>query len=587
MTEPQQSQKKSKTKTLILIALLASAIMVLNIPFVFAASTRFYLPSAGAANISPAYSTAWEKTTQAGARLLCVTAKTISAMASITVNENVATTPYDILSRQYVSGPIAAQTIQGTVSGQIRCSEANAATDADVAMIIRVVSNNGAVERGTLLSYFPAVLTNEYYVTTLTNRMFPSIIALNPVTTEDNDRIVIEIGTRVFNAITTSYSILHNYGDNAVDLAVNNSTTTAQSPWIEFSQTIIFINADYNGGWVAGNATGYTQGWTEGNITGYSQGWTAGNSTGFDSGYSVGYTEGNSTGYTSGFSAGWESGNLTGYNNGWNAGNETGYINGWNIGNATGYVDGYDAGFNAGNASGYSSGWVAGNLTGYSNGWDLGNAIGYSDGYNLGWINGNATGIAQGWTLGNSTGFVEGWSTGNETGYAQGWNSGNFTGYSQGYTAGLLAGQQVQGSGGGGGGGLPSPNPVKMIIRVIDWLDNPISNATVTVSDYYHNTIVGTNQTDNNGTTMIKAPYATLEIQVQSGNINVTEIFAHKVNIKSPFDPQETTIQLSLASTITQFLTMPILNIPLYLLIIAAVIIIAAIYLLLIQKVKA
>ncbi len=74
--------------------------------------TRFYLPSTGAAAVSPSYA-AWADTGQAGSRLKAVTTKISSAMAGVYV-ASVAGGERTLI-RQYVSDPIPAQTITGTV----------------------------------------------------------------------------------------------------------------------------------------------------------------------------------------------------------------------------------------------------------------------------------------------------------------------------------------------------------------------------------------------------------------------------------------------------------------------------------------
>ena len=545
-----------KFSTLFFLSILCLSLIAINIPFVYAAGTRFYLPSAGAAAVSPAYQAAWENSSQAGARLRCVVGKTVSAMASITTNEVSATNNYDMLSRQYVSDQIAAQTISGTVFGQIRTSEANIAANADPAIIIYVVNSTGTEVRGTLLSYFPAAQTNEYALTTLTNRMFPASKALSSVTAQDGDRIVIEIGTRMINTIVTSYNILLSFGDNsATDLAVDNTTTTANCPYIEFSQFLIFYNTpDYNGGWTAGNATG----WINGNATG----WISGNTTGWISGNASGWISGNDTGWISGNTTGWLSGNTTG----WNDGNATGYTNGWNAGNATGWI--------AGNSTGYSVGWNAGNDTGWISGNTTGWSAGNSSGYTSGWNAGNATGYSTGWIDGNLTGWIQG----NATGYTLGWTTGNATGYTAGYVAALLVGSS-EGSGGtptGGGAQLPAPSS-PMQITVTDWLNNPIKNITVTVFDFYQNKTIGSQQTDANGTATIKAPYTTLKIEA----LNVSQIVTHTQKLYT----QNFTININLLILIAQFLSTPILRIPLYIYIVVATIIIAIAYFFFIQKV--
>ena len=78
-------------------------------------ATRFYLPSSGAAGASPNYTASWEDTSIA-ARLKCVTTKISSAMTTVSFTDD-DETDKDILFRQYVSDPIATQTIQAQTIG--------------------------------------------------------------------------------------------------------------------------------------------------------------------------------------------------------------------------------------------------------------------------------------------------------------------------------------------------------------------------------------------------------------------------------------------------------------------------------------
>jgi hypothetical protein len=135
------------------------------------------------------------------------------------------------------------------------------------------------------------------------------------------------------------------------------------------------------------------------------------------------------------------------------------------------------------------------------------------------------------------------------------------------------------------GGGVMH-NPAPLYIHVKDWLNNPIVNATVTLTDYFTNATIGTNQTDVNGTTIIKAPYTTLLIHVQTKTTSATEIWAHKFNTEAVLEPQNITIQITLPMEITYVLTMPVFTVPVYGYIIGSVITVILIYLLFIQKPK-
>jgi hypothetical protein len=210
-------------------------------------STRLYFKETANANLiySPGFDAEWNKTTNAVRRELFAT-KQSTTLATSSDSENTASQPYDVLLRQYYSEPLAAQTISGTVGGQIRAYESNAAADFCIAVTARVVSADGATSRGTLFSYFPGSLASEFAgPSTLTNRYAPPAgTALSSVDALDGDRIVIEIGFRSFNTSTTAYTGYMSFGDAAAsDLAVDETTTTANNPWIEFSGTINFLAA--------------------------------------------------------------------------------------------------------------------------------------------------------------------------------------------------------------------------------------------------------------------------------------------------------------------------------------------------------
>lgn len=199
-------------------------------------ATRFYLPSTGAAPISPGFG-GWGQTTSAD-RLAAVKTRISSAMTNkSTANSSTVQT---ILNRQYVYGPIAAQTINGNVKGQLRGLESNAAMDATAAIHIRVVKPD-ATDRGTLLAITAAALagSNEYPTGTATNKNTLVSTALSSVTAVAGDYLVIEIGVKQ-NSASTNRSVTHVFGDNdaTTDLPEDQTTTATNNPWIEFSVTI-------------------------------------------------------------------------------------------------------------------------------------------------------------------------------------------------------------------------------------------------------------------------------------------------------------------------------------------------------------
>src|SRR5512146_1664058 len=115
-------------------------------------ATRLYLPSTGAAAISPAYSASWTDTAQAGSRLKCVTSRISSAMSTKSISDAVSTAA-DILIQQWVSDPLVTQTIAAqTVDHSIKVSETANNNNLFRKTIIRVAKPDGTY-RGTLVAF--------------------------------------------------------------------------------------------------------------------------------------------------------------------------------------------------------------------------------------------------------------------------------------------------------------------------------------------------------------------------------------------------------------------------------------------------
>ena len=203
--------------------------------------TRLYLPYNITPPISPAFDAEWNGTTNTP-RYYCKPEKQNTAMTDRGYAETSSTTPFDGCMAQYVSPPLEAQTISGDVKGQIRAKESAAEADMCRAVVIKVVSNDGGTVRGTLLSHFPGSLGSEF-ATSLTNRNFPPSTALTPVTAQKGDRLVIEIGFRAFNAVTTSYTGTLRLGDSAAaDLPEDEADVNDYNGWLEFSAVLDFID---------------------------------------------------------------------------------------------------------------------------------------------------------------------------------------------------------------------------------------------------------------------------------------------------------------------------------------------------------
>lgn len=172
-----------------------------------------------------------------------------SAFATITATEigGSAALGRDLLARQYVSDPIVgAQTISGTLKGQISMAEDSNSANLLPQMVVRVVSNDGSSVRGTLhAGDTRTAIVDELVFQTASNTKNPaagiSPVTLSSVAAQDGDRIVVEIGARVNNTSVTNYAVIARFGDNAgSDLTEGGVETTALNPWVEFSADINF-----------------------------------------------------------------------------------------------------------------------------------------------------------------------------------------------------------------------------------------------------------------------------------------------------------------------------------------------------------
>lgn len=204
-------------------------------------ATRFYLPSTGAAAVSPAYSGSWDDTTHAGSRLKCVVDKISSSMTNVDISGDGDNTDKDYLIQQWVSDPIAEQTISAqTVKLQIRAFEDSSSNNQYIALTVRVCVNDGSSYRGTILALSRD--DTELTPSLLTNRSFSA--TSSAVDAEEGDRIVIEIGFGGDPGPPASHDGDLSIGDDSgTDLPEDDSESSAYNPWFEFASDISFPSA--------------------------------------------------------------------------------------------------------------------------------------------------------------------------------------------------------------------------------------------------------------------------------------------------------------------------------------------------------
>jgi hypothetical protein len=212
-------------------------------------TTRFYFPSTGAADLSPTYSTSWHKTSNAQSSLALVTSKISSAFTtSASIITDTTSGARYMLARQYVSAPLAAQTIPaGTIKGQMKALESSTGLNATFAFNVSVCDSSGAITQTVLdIQASDATTTPPEFAAALTNRRFQNSaeatsINYDLLTVNQGDRLVIEIGYRKSNITASRYATFR-YGDNsATDLGENNTDTADYCPWLEFNHPIVFL----------------------------------------------------------------------------------------------------------------------------------------------------------------------------------------------------------------------------------------------------------------------------------------------------------------------------------------------------------
>ncbi len=201
-------------------------------------ATRFYLTQVTSL-FTPTVNAAWNVTTGNVVDVL-LPYQLQESGTNLTSGATGAAAVRKILIRQFVSQPLEAQTINGTVSGQgfIRMSSVTARTGEGF-IYFRIINKDGTVasEVGTLTTIAMLVtnINRTYIALTLTN-----------VAVTAGQRFCFDIGWNYstgVNTATTGFMTLRTLA--AGDLPVNDTQTTAGNPWLEFSQTILLQSRTY------------------------------------------------------------------------------------------------------------------------------------------------------------------------------------------------------------------------------------------------------------------------------------------------------------------------------------------------------
>lgn len=201
------------------------------------AQTKFYLNIAKQAPIAPSsYNAGWNVTSGAVNYHMSST-RDLSTIASKTSGQIGGVAVRKALIDCWVSDELASQTITGTFTGQSRMNlNSTTSTTGQGFLYLRILNRDGTVATDV------GTCTTTNLTTTLTNRTWISL-SVGTLSIKNGQRICIEIGwNESVGTTTTRTGTLSRGSSSGTDLPANNTTTTANSPWVQFSQTLSFYN---------------------------------------------------------------------------------------------------------------------------------------------------------------------------------------------------------------------------------------------------------------------------------------------------------------------------------------------------------
>lgn len=205
------------------------------------AQTRLYLNLNTAAAVSPTFNASWNVTSGASRYQLEIK-KDGSTIASKTSGAAAVAAVRKLLIDQFVTRPLKAQTIASgsTLAMQARFNQSSTSSTTGQGFVyIRVCNSSGTITQ----DIGSASTTN--LTTTLTNRTISYTFGSN-ITINDGDYFVFEFGWNYsVGTNTTRTGTMSRGSSNGTDLPVNNTATTANDPWIEFSQSLVFKGTTY------------------------------------------------------------------------------------------------------------------------------------------------------------------------------------------------------------------------------------------------------------------------------------------------------------------------------------------------------
>lgn len=210
-------------------------LIILLFPILANSQTREYFPgSSVTSDVTPVISAYWTNTSQNIVRGLVTPKQSGSATVGPKDIDSSSSTASTLFT-QCISAPLAAQTISGNVKAQMRVN-VNSVSGNTISPVIIINVVNPA---GTIVAVLLSATTGNSATATTTNRSIPVSTALSSYACATGDRIVIELGMVRSVGVNARTGNLF-FSQASSDLPEDNTTTTANNSWIEFSQTINF-----------------------------------------------------------------------------------------------------------------------------------------------------------------------------------------------------------------------------------------------------------------------------------------------------------------------------------------------------------
>lgn len=219
-------------------------------------ATRLYMVANSTPPVTPDKD-AWTQTTGAVLRMLdTVKDASVETLGPLAMPANGGESG---LVAQFVSPPLEAQTISGTVTVEFRAREHSTQDNVNKRWRSVRVINSAGVTVATLDTLVATTSTTELSATTIQGQVHANGSGFTSYTCAAGDRLLVAIGYGT-SAGGTTPEVTCEWGGTGTDHAVANSDTTGTVPWVEFSQNLVFqatttsVSSDLDMRWRVANS---------------------------------------------------------------------------------------------------------------------------------------------------------------------------------------------------------------------------------------------------------------------------------------------------------------------------------------------